>query len=39
MGLSDRQKKILNFVKSFTLDNGYPPTIREIGKAVEISEQ
>ena len=37
MGLSDRQKKILNFVKSFTLDNGYPPTIREIGKAVEIS--
>ena len=37
MALSERQKKILTFVKSFTLDNGYPPTIREIGKAVSIS--
>jgi len=37
MGLSNRQEKILDFVKSFTLSNGYPPTIREIGKAVNIS--
>lgn len=37
MGLSERQKKILEFVKTFTLDNGYPPTIREIGKAVSIT--
>jgi repressor LexA len=37
MGLSERQRKILNFVKSFTIDNGYPPTIREIGKAVNIT--
>ena len=37
MALSDRQNNILDFVKSFTLDNGYPPTIREIGKAVNIS--
>ena len=37
MGLSERQEKILDFVKNFTLDNGYPPTIREIGKAVNIS--
>ena len=37
MGLSERQEKILSFVKTFTLDNGYPPTIREIGKAVNIS--
>ena len=37
MSLSERQEKILNFVKSFTLSNGYPPTIREIGKAVNIS--
>jgi repressor LexA len=37
MGLSERQKKILSFVKNFTLDNGYPPTIREIGKAVNIT--
>jgi repressor LexA len=35
--LSERQKKILEFLKSFNLDNGYPPTIREIGKAVGIS--
>ena len=37
MALSERQKKILGFVRTFTLDNGYPPTIREIGKAVGIS--
>ena len=37
VALSDRQKKILEFVKSFTIANGYPPTIREIGKAVNIS--
>jgi repressor LexA len=28
---------MLEFIKSFTLDNGYPPTIREIGEAVDIS--
>lgn len=37
MALSERQRKILEFIKSFTLDNGYPPTIREIGEAVNIS--
>ncbi len=37
MALSERQNKILEFLKTFTLDNGYPPTIREIGKAVGIS--
>jgi repressor LexA len=37
MSLSERQSKILSFVKTFTLDNGYPPTIREIGEAVSIS--
>lgn len=37
MALSERQRRILEFIKSFTLDNGYPPTIREIGEAVEIS--
>ena len=35
--LSERQANILGFVRNFTLDNGYPPTIREIGKAVNIS--
>ncbi len=37
MALSERQSKILSFLRTFILDNGYPPTIREIGKAVEIS--
>ncbi len=37
MALSDRQKRILEFIKSFGLENGYPPTIREIGEAVSIS--
>ncbi|MBE7469526.1 MAG: repressor LexA [Anaerolineae bacterium] len=37
MSLSERQSKILSFLKTFTLDNGYPPTIREIGEAVGIS--
>jgi len=37
MALSERQRRILEFVKSFTMSNGYPPTIREIGQAVNIS--
>jgi repressor LexA len=37
MSLSERQSKILGFLKTFTLDNGYPPTIREIGEAVGIT--
>ena len=37
MALSERQRKILQFIKSFALDNGYPPTIREIGEAADIS--
>jgi repressor LexA len=37
MALSERQTKILEFIKSFTLESGYPPTIREIGEAVGIS--
>ena len=37
MQLSDRQQNIMNFLKMFTLDNGYPPTIRQIGAAVGIT--
>ncbi len=37
MSLSERQSKILSFLKTFMVDNGYPPTIREIGEAVGIS--
>ena len=37
MKLSSRQERILNFIRDFVEDNGYPPTIREIGKSVGIS--
>jgi repressor LexA len=36
-GLSDRHKKILEVVASFNEGNGYPPSIREIGKEANIS--
>jgi repressor LexA len=35
--LSDRQQHILDFLKEFTLRNGYPPSVREIGEAVGLS--
>lgn len=35
--LSARQKKILAFIENFLGEKGYPPTIREIGKAVGIA--
>jgi repressor LexA len=37
MTLSPRQENILKFVKEFAERSGYPPTIREIGKAVGIT--
>ena len=35
--LSARQEAILDFIGNFVDENGYPPTIREIGKACNIS--
>lgn len=35
--LSDRQRRMLDYITDFTVDNGYPPSIRQIGKAVGIS--
>jgi len=35
--LSDRQKAIMSFIREFTEENGYPPTIRQIGEAANIS--
>ncbi|MEI2688290.1 MAG: transcriptional repressor LexA [Anaerolineae bacterium] len=37
MELSDRQKRMLKFIREFAEENQYPPTIREIGVAVDIS--
>ena len=30
--LTDKQKRILEFLREFTATNGYPPTVREIGE-------
>jgi repressor LexA len=35
--LTDRQEDILTFIKQFTLESGFPPTLREIGKHFQIS--
>jgi repressor LexA len=35
--LSEKQRRILRFVDEYIERNGYPPSIREIGKAVGIS--
>ena len=37
MVLSDRQKRMVEFIRQYTTDHRYPPTIREIGKAAGIS--
>jgi len=36
MALSERQKRILDFINQFSAKRGFPPTIREIGTAVGI---
>lgn len=35
--LSERQQRILEFIDRFQQRHGYPPTVREIGQAVDIS--
>lgn len=37
MALSERQQQIYSYIQHFTGDKGRPPTIREIGQAVNIS--
>ncbi|RME62019.1 MAG: repressor LexA, partial [Caldilineae bacterium] len=37
MNLSERQKNILRFIAEFIAENNFPPTIREIGQACNIS--
>lgn len=35
--LTNRQKEVLEFIAHFTDENGYPPTVREIGDHFDIS--
>ncbi len=35
--LNDRQKRILEYIREFVYSKGFPPTVREIGKAVGLS--
>lgn len=35
--LTKRQNEILTYIKKFIVSNGYPPTVREIGEALEVS--
>src|SRR5579871_2338251 len=36
-GLTEKQERILNFIVDYVDEKGYPPSIREIGTAFEIS--
>ncbi|MFQ6077706.1 MAG: transcriptional repressor LexA [Thermodesulfobacteriota bacterium] len=36
MNLTPRQREVLDFVKEFTLESGYPPSVREIGRHFDI---
>ena len=37
MNLSPRQERMMAFMREFIAENGYPPSIRDIGGAVDIS--
>lgn len=37
MDLTKRQQEIFDFIKRYTEANGYPPTVRDIGKAVGLA--
>ena len=37
MALSPRQEHMIKYIREYSGENGYPPTIREIGKEVGIS--
>ncbi len=37
MGLTKRQQETFDFIKRYSALNGYPPTVRDIGKAVGLA--
>ena len=36
VGVTDKQLSVFRWIQKFIAQNGYPPAIREIGKALEI---
>jgi repressor LexA len=37
LNLTERQREIFNYVKSYGEEHGYPPTVRDIGKAIGLT--
>lgn len=37
MALTEKQKRVLEFIEQFTKEHGYPPSVREIGAAVGLT--
>ena len=37
MDLTKRQQEIFDFIKRYSARHGYPPTVRDIGKAVGLA--
>src|SRR5438874_5261328 len=37
LGLTKRQQEIFDFIKRYSSRHGYPPTVRDIGKAVGLA--
>ncbi|MBO0769802.1 MAG: helix-turn-helix domain-containing protein, partial [Solirubrobacterales bacterium] len=37
MDLTKRQQEIFDYIQSYAEENGYPPTVRDIGKAVGLA--
>jgi len=35
--LTKRQQEIFDFIKRYAAEHGYPPTVRDIGKAVGLA--
>jgi repressor LexA len=37
LSLTKRQQEIFDFIKAYSRDHGYPPTVRDIGKAIGLT--
>src|SRR5205085_9681396 len=37
LNLTKRQQEIFDFIKSYGTEHGYPPTVRDIGKAIGLA--